>query len=250
MTQKKAGLKKSALEGTFSLILAVALVFMVRSSVIEAFKIPSGSMIPTLLVGDHIFVNKFAYGLKVPFTEWFLEKPVFVFRREPPKRGDIIVFLYPGSPPGETVYYIKRVVGVPGDVIEVRNKAVYINNTALEMAPLPDDKTKRVLVDVDNRGFHKDYLRLFQETLGTRSHIAMWDTTTQHALEFGPVTVPEDKFFVMGDNRDHSNDSRYWGFVPLDNIKGRAMFIWLSAWIDFGTNEFTFKPSRIGTVLN
>src|SRR3954453_8562351 len=106
-------------ENFASLALALLIVFMIRSSVIEAFKIPSGSMIPTLLIGDHIFVNKFAYGFKIPFSDLVTDHPVYVYRRDPPKRGDVIVFMYPKD---ESFYYIKRVIGVPGDTVEIRNK--------------------------------------------------------------------------------------------------------------------------------
>src|SRR4051812_14082076 len=111
--------KQWIIENVTSLGLAVLLVFMIRSSIVEAFKIPSGSMIPTLLIGDHIFVNKFAYGLKIPFSDLVTDHPIYVVKRDPPKRGDIIVFIYPKD---ESLYYIKRVVGVPGDTVEMRNK--------------------------------------------------------------------------------------------------------------------------------
>src|SRR5690242_10825272 len=110
--------KKWLIENVTSLGMAVLIVLMIRSSVIEAFKIPSGSMIPTLYIGDHIFVNKFAYGLKIPFSDWVTDHPIYLVKRDPPKRGDIIVFKYPKD---ESFYYIKRVVGVPGDTIELRN---------------------------------------------------------------------------------------------------------------------------------
>src|SRR3954466_569218 len=114
--------KRWIVENVTSLGLALLLVFMIRSSVVEAFKIPSGSMIPTLLIGDHIFVNKFAYGFKVPFSDWFTDHPVYIVKRDPPKHGDIIVFLFPKD---ENFYYIKRVIGVPGDKIELKNKILY-----------------------------------------------------------------------------------------------------------------------------
>src|SRR3954464_14129191 len=108
--------KQWIIENVTSLGLALLLVFMVRSSIIEAFKIPSGSMIPTLLVGDHIFVNKFAYGFKIPFTEWLASEPVYLVKRSPPQRGDIVVFKYPKD---ESLYYIKRIIGTPGDTVEL-----------------------------------------------------------------------------------------------------------------------------------
>src|SRR3990172_12530401 len=125
---RKVSKKQWFIENVTSLGLALLLVFMIRSSVVEAFKIPSGSMIPTLLIGDHIFVNKFAYGFKIPFSDLVTGSPTYVVKLDPPKRGDIIVFMYPGD---ESFYYIKRVVGVPGDRIEIRNKVLYVNNTAV-----------------------------------------------------------------------------------------------------------------------
>src|SRR3954462_3835716 len=116
--------KQWIIENLTSLGLALLIVFMIRSSVVEAFKIPSGSMIPTLLIGDHIFVNKFAYGFKIPFSDLVTDHPIYVVKRDPPKRGDIIVFIYPKD---ESFYYIKRVIGVPGDKIEVKNKHILIN---------------------------------------------------------------------------------------------------------------------------
>src|ERR1035438_9743306 len=135
--------KKWFIENVVSLGLALLIVFMIRSSVIEAFKIPSGSMIPTLLIGDHIFVNKFAYGLKIPFSDWdmFGGKPAYFIKREPPRRGDIVVFLYPKE---ESLYYIKRVIGVPGDTIEVRDKVLYINQKMVLRDPTSSDVAQRV----------------------------------------------------------------------------------------------------------
>src|SRR6476660_6467164 len=123
-SQKHRTRKQWIIENVTSLGLALLLVFMIRSSIIEAFKIPSGSMIPTLLIGDHIFVNKFAYGFKVPFSDLVTDHPVYVLKRDPPKRGDIIVFMYPKD---ESFYYIKRVIGTAGDTIELRNKVLFVN---------------------------------------------------------------------------------------------------------------------------
>src|SRR5437868_7142971 len=123
--------KKWLIENLTSLGLALLIVFMIRSSVVEAFKIPSGSMIPTLLIGDHIFVNKFAYGFKIPFSDLVSDRPYYVVERAPPKHGDIIVFKYPKD---ESFYYIKRVIGVAGDTIEIKNKVLFINGK-----PIPRD---------------------------------------------------------------------------------------------------------------
>jgi len=135
------------IENGVSLGLALLIVFMIRSSVIEAFKIPSGSMIPTLLIGDHIFVNKFAYGFKVPFSDLLTDHPIYFIKREPPKRGDIVVFKYPKD---ESFYYIKRVVGIPGDVVEVRNKVLYINQKMISRDLVPVSDSEKVFKALDD----------------------------------------------------------------------------------------------------
>ena len=236
------------LENVLSLGLAVFLVLVIRSSVIEAFKIPSGSMIPTLLVGDHIFVNKFAYGLIVPFTDWFGPEPVYIFKREAPKRGDIIVFKWPKN---EEIYYIKRIVGEPGESIELRGKEVLVNGKAIESTDLNLSDKEKFLRPLEGTEYTVNSVEIFRESHhDTKPTImVMKDDYRWDWANFGPVTVPKDHFFVLGDNRDNSKDSRYWGFVPMKNVKGKAMVIWLSLWMNFSDREFFFRPGRTGTVL-
>ncbi len=245
-TGKEKNRKQWLIENVTSLGLALFLVLIIRSSVIEAFKIPSGSMIPTLLVGDYIFVNKFSYGLKVPFTEWFMDKPLFMINADPPKRGDIIVFKYPRD---ESIYYIKRVIGTPGDTIEVRNKIVYVNGEPVPRNPLESDKEAAIRDRIDENKYAKDYLKISKESFTDRDYVMMTDESQYMSAQFGPINVPNERYFVMGDNRDHSHDSRIWGFVPFRNIKGRAVVIWLSLWLDFSEKEFIFRPTRTGTLL-
>lgn len=247
----KVSRKRWIIENVASLALAFTIVLMIRSSVIEAFKIPSGSMIPTLLVGDHIFVNKFAYGLKLPFAEWIVDDPIYLYKGDIPKRGDIIVFKYPKAPAGETIYYIKRVVGVPGDTIEVRDKQLFVNNESTRVAPVTADDAKPYLERIEeSKNYEMTEIELQREKLGENTPVIMTDRSSYMTDRFGPRQVPADHLFVMGDNRDHSNDSRFWGFVPMSNVKGKAVVIWLSAWVDFSQSEFTFRPSRIGTLLH
>jgi signal peptidase I len=168
-----------------ALLIALFLAFVIRSFVVQAFKIPSGSMLQTLQIGDHLLVNKFLYGIKIPFTH------VFITQFDGPKHGDIVVFEFPQDPSKD---FIKRVIGVPGDVIEVREKQVYRNGELLQEPYVQ----------------HTD----------PRTNVPKRDN-------FGPVTVPEGKYFVMGDNRDESYDSRFWGFVDRAAIEGKA---WILYW--------------------
>lgn len=244
-TPKKGVIKKWLIENVPSLAVALLLVFMIRSSVVEAFKIPSGSMIPTLLVGDHIFVNKFAYGLKVPFSDLF-GKPIHLIKRDPPKRGDIIVFIYPRD---ESLHYIKRVVGLPGDVIEVNNKVLSINGKSVTREPLSPADSEKLLKSIEDSKYSNGSIEAFQEHFEGGNPIVFTHRESFLTENFGPITVPAEQLFVMGDNRDFSNDSRFWGFVPFDNVKGRAMVIWLSIWMDLGESQFVFRPSRSGTLF-
>lgn len=166
-------------------VVAVVLALFIRAFVVQAFKIPSGSMIPTLLVGDHILVNKFTYGLTIPFTE----KKVFTLRW--PQRGEVIVFIWPVD---HSKDFIKRVIGVPGDTIVIKGRRVFINGE-----PYADP----------------------------HAHFLAEDPLVYRA-DFGPVTVPEGSLFVMGDNRDNSKDSRAWGFVPLELVRGKAFMVYWS----------------------
>jgi len=172
-----------------ALVTALILALVIRAYVIQAFKIPSGSMIPTLLIGDHILVNKFIYGTKIPLTD----RKIFVWKT--PERGDIIVFKYPENPKKD---FIKRVIAKGGDVIEVRDKVVYVNGKAL----------------------HEPYAHHFDG--------AIRPGTYDPRDNFGPVLLPENKVFVMGDNRDQSYDSRYWGVVDLKDVRGKAFIIYWS----------------------
>lgn len=228
------------------LVVALLVVFAVRSSIVEPFKIPSGSMIPTLHVGDFIFVNKFAYGFRLPFSD-YLGSQVQLIKRAPPKRGDIIVFLFPKD---ESIHYIKRVIGVPGDTIEIRNKIIYVNGKKLETTETDLKIKTDTLNEVGDSRYGENHIKLFKETVGETSHLMMVDTQNEYTNDFGPITVPEERLFVMGDNRDFSNDSRFWGYVPYENVSGRAELIWLSLWINFSDpSKSSFKPGRVGTVL-
>jgi len=187
----------------------ILIVFVLRSFVVEPFRIPSGSMLPSLHIGDFILVNKFIYGVRLPVVD---EKIISI---SSPDRGDVMVFRFPHD---ESINYIKRVVGLPGDQIEYRDKQLYINGEAIEREPAKEAK----LVETGGR----DSVTHYHETLDHIEHSILTDTDKPSTnMSF---SVPEDHYFVMGDNRDYSNDSRYWGFVPEENIIGKAFFIWFS----------------------
>lgn len=213
-------------------------VVVVRSFLFEPFKIPSSSMVPTLKIGDHIFVSKFNYGLSVPFTK-------FEFAAwGTPKRGDIIVFLFPRD---ESLHYIKRVVGVPGDQIRFKGKELFINDKKVEREPV-GDATEIQLVT----GLSPFHGYLYKEKLGDVVHYVKYSDSSTYDFSGSnkAETVPADKFFVMGDNRDDSYDSRSWGFVPRENIKGKAQMIWLSLDQEHGWGVDKIRWARCGTLIH
>lgn len=190
MSQDKEVKAKSQLrENLEALIIAVILALFIRTFVVQAFKIPSGSMLPTLQIGDHILVSKFIYGIRVPFTG------TLVVPIKKPKRNDIIVFKFPRDP---KVDYIKRVIGVGGDTVEIRNKKIFINGKRFK----------------DVHGVYRD-VKVLSASVSPRDN-------------YGPITVPEGKVFVMGDNRDNSFDGRFWGFVDSNAVLGKAFIIYWS----------------------
>ena len=194
-----------------AIVVAVLIALCLRAFVIEAFKIPTGSMIPTLKIGDHIFVNKFVYGLRIPYTK------IRFFDFKTPKRGEVIVFIFPLD---NSKDYIKRVVGLPGDTIELKEGLLFVNETPVTQTAAQDLTLLNDLPDGDK-------FNLFTEKTGEAEHYTQY-FKYEDPQNYGPRTVPPGKLFVMGDNRNRSYDSRGWGFVPLSNVKGRALFVWLS----------------------
>ncbi|PRG35957.1 signal peptidase I [Burkholderia multivorans] len=213
------------LEYTASFFPVILAVFVVRSFIVEPFKIPSGSMVPTLLVGDFILVNKFEYGLRMPITN------TKITQGSPLARGDVVVFRYPKD---ESVDYIKRVIGLPGDTVAYQDKRLTINGQPVPETPLPD------YFD-DER---QNYAKQFEETIGNKKNAILnnpavppfvmgaYDYPYRDNCTYNSrgviCKVPPGHYFMMGDNRDNSADSRYWGFVPDKNIVGRAFFIWMN----------------------
>lgn len=184
-----------------AIVIAVILALFVRTFVVQAFKIPSGSMEPTLLVGDHILVSKFIYGVKIPFTH------IKLFSLSQPKIGDVIVFIYPVDPSKD---FIKRVIAVEGDTVRVAGKTVYVNDSPL-----------------------KENYTIYEEG------------SAEPRENFGPVKVPKGSVFVLGDNRDKSYDSRFWGFVKKEAIKGRAFIIYVS----WDSDNFGIRWKRLGNLI-
>ena len=202
LKKKKSGLR----ENIEAILVAIVLALFIRTFVIQAFKIPSGSMKETLLIGDHILVNKFIYGVKVPYLQTTIV-PI-----TNPKHGDIVVFKFPEDP---TKDFIKRVIAVAGDVLEVRDKQVYVNR------------------------------KLLNHDFGIHTDSYIFPSSVQPRDNFGPVVVPEKSIFVMGDNRDQSYDSRFWGFVNLKALKGKALMIYWS----WDKENFGVRWNRIGHLL-
>ncbi|MFA4874526.1 MAG: signal peptidase I [bacterium] len=233
----ETGTKEKKKKSTFreyaeALITAVLIALVIRAFVIEAFKIPSGSMLPTLSIGDHIFVNKFAYGLRIPFTAHYFLK----FHE--PKRGEVVVFIYPVD---NSKDFIKRVMGVPGDRVHIEGREVTINGESVkkrqaEVSEFPGDKRRLVVRNGKQRTI--PYVRgwrdfdYYEEDVDGHSHLVQYERTLER--QGYDIVIPPGQYFMMGDNRDNSSDSREWGFVPEQNIKGRAMFVWLPLDKDHG----------------
>lgn len=231
--------KGTWLEGLGSFALAIFIALFIRWAFVEAYVIPSGSMLPSLLIHDHIFVNKMIYGVRVPFGKTWLVK------FQEPKKNDVIVFRWPQD---ERIFFIKRIIGVPGDKVFYENGNLYINDQKVEKQAPASTKAMDYLRDSEMPPNGKEDYVHFEELLAGGVHDALLRRGELH-LGFGPTVIPEGKLFVMGDNRDNSNDSRYWGFVPQENILGRAMFVWLSCEetmpvVSFLCNPVTLRWTR------
>jgi signal peptidase I len=195
-----------------AIIIAILIAVVIRTLVIQAYKIPSRSMVPALLVGDHLLVNKFIYGVKIPIIRKVLI-PI-----TDPERGDIIVFIYPND---RTKDYIKRVIGVGGDKIEIKNKDLFVND------------------------------KPYKDAFGIYSDNVVYPAVVQPRDNFGPVVVPQGSLFVMGDNRDESADSRFWGFVDLKDVEGKALIIYWSWNSDEQDNLLKkIRWERLGNLLH
>jgi signal peptidase I len=210
----------------------ILVVFLLRSFIVEPFRIPSGSMLPSLHIGDFILVNKFSYGVRLPVVN----KKIMDLGM--PKRGDVLVFRFPGD---ESINYIKRVVGLPGDRIVYQGKKLYVNGELMEQTPVGTFGLQQ--------GDSLPEAARLTENLGGVSHEILVAGRPDHTpSEF---LVPAGHYFVMGDNRDHSNDSRYWGYVPDQNLVGKAFLIWFS-WDTSRPSRWFFDQivfDRIGSTI-
>ena len=196
-------------ENVEAIIIALVLALFIRTFVVQAFKIPSGSMEPTLLIGDHILVNKFIYGITIPFTDFKIAQ---IYN---PKRNDVVVFKFPGDPSKD---FIKRVIAIEGDQVQIKDKRIFINGIPIN----------------DKYGVYRE------------KRIIKGEAGQANRDNYGPQKVPPNKLFVMGDNRDRSYDSRFWGFVDVKKVKGKAFLIYWS-WESFLRN---IRWSRIGNIIH
>ena len=204
--------KSKTREYAESLVIAAIIALLVRGFVVQAFRIPSGSMEPTLLVGDHLIVNRMSYVVKVPFTD------IVIFHVGNPKKGDVIVFRYPVDP---TKDFIKRVIATEGDIVQIKDKVVYINGQKV----------------ADPHAFFAEGNSIIPAQLSPRD-------------SFGPVKVPKNHFFAMGDNRDRSLDGRFWGFVDRDDLVGRALILYFSLNTQSDDILHVVRWGRIGQLIH
>jgi len=209
-----------------SLLVVAVIAFVIRSFVIAPFKIPSSSMVPTLDVGDYIFVLRYPYGIRLPFTD-------LQFFPSPPKRGDVAVFDYPDD---RSKDYIKRIVGLPGDEIRYEDNKLYINGKEMPLKQIG----KRVYFMADGAA---DVSGLYRERLFDVTHEVL---RKDFSIKDGSWKVPPGHYFAMGDNRNNSRDSRFWGFVPQSYLVGKAVVIWWS----WNNHEDTVRWNRIGSVVH
>lgn len=239
---------KKKKKSLFIFLIMVFFILAFRSTFYESFRIPTGSMIPTLMIGDFIVVDKFAYGLKYPFADLLKSSgeflaDVFITKEKKPQRGDVVAFKYPKDP---TIYYVKRIIAVPGDTIEIINKIIYVNAKKIEAERVLGRGIVNQLVE----SYKNKNLKFFKVNIGQHRHLIMQDNDNQYVVDLKKQKVPARKYFMMGDNRDFSYDSRFWGHVPRENIMGKAILIWSSIVFPFENNIFKFRHDRIGKVID
>jgi len=227
-----------------SYILIFLGVFGFKSTFFEPNHIPSGSMLPTMAIGDFILVNKMKYGLKLPFSEWFGD-PIYVTEFSQPERGDIMVFEFPND---RSTLYVKRLIGLPGDTIEVFDNRVFINDKEMKGLEVNDKEAKEFSELYDQKG-RELAMKFFKVQNGDIKHVIAHNNAAMIHRGQAKLTIPKGHYFMMGDNRDHSSDSRIWGFVPQSHIRGKALFVWFNMVYPWSHEPFHFRPWRIGTTF-
>ena len=231
--QAPLGNKIQLLKDQLPLVWLIIALFALRWTIVEPYVVPTGSMEPTLKPGDRLYALKCAYDVRFPFTNLVL------FKIRSVKRGDVILFRAPHDP---DVTYVKRAVGIPGDKISLHGGKLYVNGQEMPKSIFPN---REIMYDIE----HKEDKLLFEENLTGVKHYVILDEGRPMNRDFPPdfgvesITVPPDSLFAVGDNRDNSHDSRAWGFVPMENMKGQAMFLWFSSW------NWRVRPERIGTLI-
>lgn len=220
-----------------NILIAIFLALAVRTFILTGYKVPTSSMAPTLLPGDFIFAYRLPYGVKIPLTSTKMAV-------NPPQRGDVVVFTYPDQP---RVSYVKRVIGLPGDRIQIVNDQLIVNDQKAEYRTLDEKKSQAILEDFAS----SEAFKVVEEKVADGSRFLVFQKTPKKS-NFGPLIVPPNEVFLLGDNRDTSDDSRYWGTVPIEKIEGRVQLIWLSLnWRQkIWDNRFpTVRWNRTGTSL-
>jgi signal peptidase I len=231
------------------LVLIVVGIFAIRSSVMEPFRIPTRSMLPTLMMGDFLFANKFKYGFHLPFSEFF-GHPIYLSEGKTPKRGEVIIFTPPET--GQESLYIKRVIGIPGDRVRFDGKKLILNGTSVFHEEITGAERDRIF---NNKGFdpedryQKEKLHLLRETIDNHSYYILQDDTYDGFKMETEITIPPEHYFVLGDNRDDTRDSRVFGVVSRHSIRGKAFVIWLSYRISFSDSHWSFRTDRIGKLI-
>lgn len=226
--KKQAKTQPKWIEHTISFFPIFLLVLLLRSFLIEPFRIPSGSLEPSLLVGDFVAVNKYIYGLRLPVLD------TKVIPISNPKRGDVVVFSWPPNPEYD---YIKRVIGLPGDEVEYKEKVLYINGKKAKQTFI------EYTIDNDEQGTPWKVIKKSENLLGVKHEIYVRPDIAPYDFK---LTVPKGHYFMMGDNRDNSSDSRYWGLVPEKNLRGKAFLVWLS----WDSQLSSIRFNRVGKLIH